>query len=69
MAPSQNIASAPKPRGHNVKHKCHEYKSHGYPPRGSWTCCKCRQTNMPTLSPERCALDGHYKCPHCYVFR
>ena len=33
------------------------------------TCCKCRQTNMPTLSPERCALDGHYKCPHCYVFR
>lgn len=36
MAPSQNIASALKPRGHNVKHKCHEYKSHGYPPRGSW---------------------------------
>jgi hypothetical protein len=41
-----------------------------HPPRGSWICCQCRQTNMPNLtSPERCPMDGHFQCASCPRFR
>lgn len=36
-------------------------------PRGSWSCCRCRQTNARGLCPDRCPADGHYKCGRCYI--
>lgn len=30
-----------------------------------WRCCKCTGLGNPALSPERCSLCQHYKCPYC----
>jgi hypothetical protein len=38
------------------------------PPSGSWVCCTCRQTNNPRSCPDRCPMDGHYRCGRCYVY-
>lgn len=37
--------------------------------RGSWVCCRCRQTNSRGTCPTRCPIDGHYQCLACYVYR
>jgi hypothetical protein len=39
------------------------------PPTGSWVCCSCRQTDNPRFCPDRCPMDGHYRCISCYVYR
>ena len=32
-------------------------------------CCGCNQTNLPKMTtPERCPIDGHYKCVYCRKF-
>lgn len=31
-----------------------------------WVCCHCRQTSMPGNCPDRCPVDGHLICHHCY---
>lgn len=32
---------------------------------GSWFCCKCDGFANDALSPERCPLCPHFRCPYC----
>lgn len=35
---------------------------------GWWKCCHDGHVNNPSLSPEKCTLDGHIKCGYCHSY-